>query len=98
MYKYMVSITIGTLILYILGSWLPWKMLAIIFEIVPVLFIPITLMPSESPIYLLLNDKKEETAEAFQWLQGPNYDIKEEMNSAIKYIEELKQERSHWKH
>ena len=62
--------SLGTLVTYVVGSYLPWHYLSYFCCAFPVLlFLTITCMP-ESPSWLVIKDKTEKAKESLAWLRG----------------------------
>ncbi|XP_059901929.1 solute carrier family 2, facilitated glucose transporter member 6 isoform X1 [Gadus macrocephalus] len=71
----------GALVLYALGTWLPWRWLAVAGGVPAVaLVVLVALMPS-SPRRLLSLGREEEAEEALRWLRGRDYDVQTELRA-----------------
>ncbi|KAM9642402.1 solute carrier family 2, facilitated glucose transporter member 6 isoform 2-T2 [Trichechus inunguis] len=66
----------GSLSLYALGLWLPWRWLAVAGEVpVLVMILLLSFMPN-SPRFLLSRGRDEEALQALAWLRGAHADIR----------------------
>ncbi|EFA10509.1 facilitated trehalose transporter Tret1 [Tribolium castaneum] len=66
------SYSFGILLVYALGSVLPWRVVAGLSTVLPVLAITIFFFLPESPVWLVRNDKPDEARKALVWLRGGN--------------------------
>jgi hypothetical protein len=66
------SYSFGILLVYALGSLLPWRYVAGLSTILPILSITIFFCLPESPVWLARNGKPERAREALLWLRGGN--------------------------
>ncbi|XP_044271366.1 facilitated trehalose transporter Tret1 [Tribolium madens] len=64
------SYSFGILLVYALGSVLPWRLVAGLSTVLPVLAITIFFFLPESPVWLVRNDKPEKARKALVWLRG----------------------------
>lgn len=74
-------ITLGVVLSYIAGAFLPWRYSCYVCAAPAVLTtIALSALP-ESPYWLMLKGRRNEAEEALRWLRGPHYDIKEDLDN-----------------
>lgn len=61
---------LGTLITYVVGSFLPWHFLSYFCAAFPVLLLISVLVLPESPAWLITNNRIEEARASLQWLRN----------------------------
>ncbi|KAF7275486.1 hypothetical protein GWI33_011668, partial [Rhynchophorus ferrugineus] len=66
------SYSFGILLVYALGSLLPWRIVSGLSTILPLLAIFVFLFLPESPVFLSRQNKQEEALKALLWLRGGN--------------------------
>ena len=73
------SITVGILLVYVLGYYCDYKRLAAIGIIIPAIAAVMTLRIPETPRFHLLRNKKQEAVNALQYLRGAHADVEDEI-------------------
>ena len=73
------SITIGILLVYVLGYYCDYKRLAAIGIVIPAVAAVMTLKIPETPRFHLLHNKKQEAINALQYLRGTHADVEDEI-------------------
>lgn len=64
------SVMIGSLVMYLLGSLFAWRTCALISLFVPIITVLLLLLVPESPYWLMSQDRNEEAIASMQWLRG----------------------------
>ncbi|XP_059484669.1 facilitated trehalose transporter Tret1-2 homolog [Neocloeon triangulifer] len=64
------SFSLGILLIYALSSVLPWKTVAVVAMIIPLLALILFFLLPESPLWLAKMNRKEEALKALTWLRG----------------------------
>lgn len=75
-----VGISFGVLMQYVLGSFLPWKVLTAISCLIPVLGLLGMLMLPETPNYLVSHQKPDSAFNALAKLRGSAYNLQKEID------------------
>lgn len=81
------SITFGILFSHILGSFLSWKLAAMICSIFPFVVFMLAVTIHESPAWLMSKNRVEEAEESLKWLRGQGPDFDTEFESMLKKYE-----------
>ncbi|CAG0878837.1 unnamed protein product [Darwinula stevensoni] len=88
---------LGVLLNYILGSYLPWRELAIINACLPLLlFIAILFIP-ESPMWLIAKGRMEAARASLQRLRGRDIDVSAEFQDMTSHFQNTKSSLTSWK-
>ncbi|XP_045127796.1 facilitated trehalose transporter Tret1-like [Portunus trituberculatus] len=74
-------ITLGVVLSYITGAFLPWRHSCYVCAAPPLLSMVTMLAMPESPYWLMLKDRRGDAETALKWLRGPHYDINEDLES-----------------
>lgn len=69
------AVTIGILLAYCFGAFLPWNWLAVVMSAVPLIMMAAMVLMPETPRWLLSKGRKEDADEALHWLRGQDTDI-----------------------
>lgn len=77
------ALSIGILIIHVIGTFLSWRVTALVSCVVPFLCYLLMVMVPESPSWLLSKGKYDEAARAFKWLRGCSYDSDQEFRVMI---------------
>lgn len=77
------AIAIGILVTHILGTFLSWKLTAIICGILPLISFSLAYITPESPSWLLSKGRIDEARTSFQWLRGYDDASKAEFDSIL---------------
>lgn len=88
-----VSYSIGILIVYILGAFLPWRSVAWCGLIIPLISIVNITAAPESPTWLVRNGYKDEAAKVLLWLRGDETVAKRELVDIDKRYENERYEQ-----
>ncbi|XP_060528434.1 facilitated trehalose transporter Tret1-like [Cylas formicarius] len=84
-----VSYSFGILLVYALGSILPWRYVAGLSTILPFTAILVFLFLPESPVWLVRHNKIEKAGEALTWLRGGNHlQAKEETDHLVQRLQQ----------
>ena len=73
------SITVGILLVYLLGNYYDYKNLAAIGIIIPVIAAVMTVRIPETPRFHLLHNKKQDAINSLKYLRGPHADVEDEI-------------------
>lgn len=73
-------ITGGILYVYLLGAVVSYELLNIACALVPLIFLLAFINAPETPVYLLVNNKRTEAEKSLRKLRGSSYDIHSELN------------------
>ncbi|XP_057373147.1 facilitated trehalose transporter Tret1-like [Daphnia carinata] len=73
------SLALGIWVSYIIGAFVEWHTLSFIFSALPVIFLLLTCLMPETPIWLLTNGMEDEGRRALQRLRGKNTIVDAEM-------------------
>ncbi|ODM94060.1 Facilitated trehalose transporter Tret1 [Orchesella cincta] len=97
---FQVTVTVGILFTFILGSVTSWKLLAATCGIFPLIFTIFSSFLPESPRYLIAKGRSEEALKALSWLRGsdltnPSKEVLEEIDENASYGQFLG-ESAHW--
>ncbi|XP_017148830.1 facilitated trehalose transporter Tret1-2 homolog [Drosophila miranda] len=68
---------------YLVGAFVPLTTINILCSILPLIFAAVHIFMPESPVYLAMKGRNEDTAKALQWLRGKNADISEELKEIL---------------
>ncbi|XP_063821063.1 facilitated trehalose transporter Tret1-2 homolog isoform X1 [Ostrinia nubilalis] len=82
-----VGVSTGVLIQYVLGSALPWHILAGISASVPMLSFLTMLLVPETPNFLLTQDKADRAKNSLAKLRGSTFDLDEEIQKMVNFKE-----------
>lgn len=77
---------------HILGTFLHWKVVALVAASFPFVILFILQFTPESPAWLLTQNRLEEAEEAFFWLRGRSQDASNEFENLLRKQEALKKE------
>ena len=83
----------GQLLAWILGYFIPWRMIAYLMVILPILLTLLIMPLPETPYWLIEKNKIEEARKSLQFFRGKHYDESEELNE-IKQKHESKQKEN----
>ncbi len=72
------GVTVGILLVYLLGIPLGWRALAAVGLLLPIVAVVFSLRIPETPRYFLLKGRKQDTLKTLAWLRGPGVDIEDE--------------------
>ncbi|CAL1588892.1 unnamed protein product [Knipowitschia caucasica] len=75
-----ITAVFGSLTLYILGLWVPWRWLAIAGAVPAVIMVVLLSFMPSSPRRLLCIGREEKAEQALRWLRGPDYDPNPELS------------------
>lgn len=80
--------TVGGLCVFVVGPYVSFKVLAALCGLVPALFFILASYIPESPYFLLMTNKKEESKKALKWLRGniEQTDLELELSSIEKSV------------
>ncbi len=67
----------GILFTYVVGTYVPWKLLTFISSAIPVAFLCLAPWIPESPLYLKKKGETEKYEQAITWFHGPKRDEKD---------------------
>ena len=84
----------GLLLVWFLGYFLSWRIIAYILTIPPILLIMLLLLLPETPYWLIEYNNVEEAKKSLQFFRGKNYNITEELNEMQQRHEVKKRESS----
>lgn len=84
-----VAATLGFFIVYLLGSVLDWRTVALCCLSVPLTTIVAISFVPETPLWLLSKDRKTEALKSLQWLRGwvPSHIVEKEFGEMQRYSE-----------
>ncbi|XP_022231814.2 facilitated trehalose transporter Tret1-2 homolog [Drosophila obscura] len=68
---------------YLVGAFLPLTTINILCSILPLIFAAFYFFMPESPVYLAIKGRNEDTAKALQWLRGKDADISQELKEIL---------------
>jgi len=68
----------------VLGKFLDWKQLTVMFSVLNIPFVILILLIPESPAYLVSKDKLEEAHKVLRKLRGPSWNVTKEVNDIQK--------------
>ncbi|XP_063698880.1 facilitated trehalose transporter Tret1-2 homolog [Culicoides brevitarsis] len=75
------ALSIGILVIHIIGTFLSWRLTALVSCSIPILCVFCMAMVPESPSWLLSKGKFDEAAKAFKWLRGGSMESEQEFKS-----------------
>lgn len=75
---------LGTLLVFAFGSFLPWRMMSLIFSIYALSLFALVFLVHESPTFLLLKSKRQKAIQSLMWLR---HDNKAAVNAEIEEME-----------
>ncbi|XP_050316291.1 facilitated trehalose transporter Tret1-2 homolog isoform X2 [Anthonomus grandis grandis] len=84
-------VSIGLLVSHLLGTFLPWRLGAVIISIIPVLGWVLMTFTPESPTWLAQKGFIEKAENSFQWLRGSSEDAQHELTQMLAKINENRQ-------
>lgn len=64
------SVSIGTLFQFLLGTFLPWRQVSLVNCFIPVICLLLLTVIPESPLWLLFKNRNEEAKKSLAWLRG----------------------------
>lgn len=88
-----VSYSIGILLVYVLGAFLPWRYVAWCGIIIPLISIVNITASPESPTWLVRNGYKDRAAKVLIWLRGDELVAQRELIDIVKRYEHEKYEQ-----
>lgn len=77
------ALSIGILIIHVIGTFLSWRETALIPCVVPVLCYLLMIMVPESPSWLLGQGRYDDAAKAFKWLRGYSLESEQEFRLMV---------------
>lgn len=87
---FQLSATVGNFFVYVVGTALDWRWLALACGLVPLAGILLIATVPDSPTFLLSKDRQEDAIYALMWLRGADnlHQVEPELNAvfATKYI------------
>ncbi|CAG0898716.1 unnamed protein product [Darwinula stevensoni] len=83
----MIFLTFGTLLNYVLGTYINWRTLGVFNAAFFLIVLPLFVILPESPIWLLTKNRTEEAKMAYRWLRGPTYNIDAEIKEVTTHME-----------
>ena len=83
----------GQLLTWTLGYFIPWRMIAYLMVIIPILLTLLIMLLPETPYWLIEKNRIEEARKSLQFFRGSQYDESEELNE-IKKKHESKQKEN----
>nr|CAD7416446.1 unnamed protein product [Timema poppensis] len=87
---YQLFLCAGILFSYIVGYVADLTTLSCVCSAIPVLFFVAFYFMPETPLYLLMKNKREEAKKSLQWLRGKHYNIESELNNLEDFVRETK--------
>lgn len=83
------SVMVGSLTMYLLGSLFAWRTCALISLFVPIVTVLLLLIVPESPYWLISQDRNNEAIASLQWLRGwvSTRAVQPEFDEISRYIE-----------
>lgn len=66
------SYSFGILLVYMLGAWLNWRLVAALSAVLPIIAAITLFFLPETPVWLLKKGKTDEARQALCWLRGDN--------------------------
>ncbi|XP_045473515.1 facilitated trehalose transporter Tret1-like isoform X1 [Harmonia axyridis] len=82
------SYSFGILLVYTFGYFLPWRYVAVLSAVLPILSLLLFFFLPESPIWLMRHGRLEEAKQALTWLRGGNVNMaKEEATQIMERME-----------
>ncbi|XP_055706908.1 facilitated trehalose transporter Tret1-2 homolog isoform X1 [Phlebotomus papatasi] len=91
------AIAVGILIAHIIGTFLNWKVTAIICGIFPLLCYIVVFFVPESPSWLLSKGQVSKATDAFFWLRGYDEESIAELKSLIKKYQMAENQKTTWR-
>ncbi|XP_050499793.1 facilitated trehalose transporter Tret1 [Diabrotica virgifera virgifera] len=89
------SYSFGILLVYALGSLLPWRYVAVSSTVLPVTSLLVFFFLPESPVWLTRQEKLEDAKKALVWLRGGNkIKAKQEMQHLVDRLESEKKSQT----
>ena len=76
----------GVLFVYIVGAFIPLFWTNVICAIIPIIFGIIFFFMPESPVYLIMENREEETRKTLKWLRGEAYEPQNEIDEMKKNL------------
>lgn len=78
------AISMGILVVHVIGTFLTWKSTAIICGVFPIItYILIATIP-ESPAWLMRNNRHDEAKVSYKWLRGIDNEVLSEFDNMVK--------------
>lgn len=77
------ALSIGILIIHIIGTFLSWRVTALVSCSVPLLCYLLMSIVPESPSWLLAKNRFDDAAKAFKWLRGSSFESEREFRVMI---------------
>lgn len=77
------GIALGILIAHAIGTFLTWKMTAIICGVFPLLAIALLILIPESPIWLIAQGRLDDGVKSYYWLRGYGDEAKTELKGIL---------------
>ena len=88
--SFQLILTIGMLLVNLLGMALNFKWLSVVCIVISVISFVVTLPMPESPVYLFSKNRDEEAEKAMHWLRGEAYDTTEWKREIQQSLEEAR--------
>lgn len=90
---FQLQITIGILVVYIIGSVTNVFWLTMICAVIPAILFVLMLFMPESPIYYLKKLRQDEARRSLQWFRGNYYDVEPELMEKKQVLDKMEAER-----
>nr|CAI5845155.1 unnamed protein product [Callosobruchus analis] len=81
-------LTVGILIAYLAGAYMPVKAFSILCAMIPIAFVVIFFFQPETPVYYMKNNKPDEARSALQRLRGSEYNCDKEIQDIKASLEQ----------
>ncbi|VEN45811.1 unnamed protein product [Callosobruchus maculatus] len=81
-------LTVGILIAYVAGAYMPVKAFSILCAMIPIAFVVVFFFQPETPVYYMKNNKPEDAKNALQRLRGSEYNCDKEIQDIKASLEQ----------